>query len=191
MKKFLVAFASVIALSGAAPAVLAAPAAPAAPAAAGAVDPQISAAVRAMFEAMKYRDIMKATFAQMEVSLPQNMRAGAIAAVNADPKLDAKAKQAKLAEMEKAVPQIGAALHTLFSDPGLMEEMLDALVPIYARTYTLDEVRQMSAFYQSPVGQKMLATTPQLMGEGMAISNQIMAPRINKLMQSLTKDAKK
>lgn len=191
MKKFLVAFASVIALSGAAPAVLAAPAAPAAPAAAGAVDPQISAAVRAMFEAMKYRDIMKATFAQMEVSLPQNMRAGAIAAVNADPKLDAKAKQAKLAEMEKAVPQIGAALHTLFSDPGLMEEMLDALVPIYARTYTLDEVRQMSAFYQSPVGQKMLATTPQLMGEGMAISNQIMAPRINKLMQSLTKDARK
>lgn len=191
MKKFLVALASVIALSGAAPAVLAAPAAPAAPAAAGAVDPQISAAVRAMFEAMKYRDIMKATFAQMEVSLPQNMRAGAIAAVNADPKLDAEAKQAKLAEMEKAVPQIGAALHTLFSDPGLMEEMLDALVPIYARTYTLDEVRQMSAFYQSPVGQKMLATTPQLMGEGMAISNQIMAPRINKLMQSLTKDARK
>lgn len=191
MKKFLVAFASVIALSGAAPAVFAAPAAPAAPAAAGAVDPQISAAVRAMFEAMKYRDIMKATFAQMEVSLPQNMRAGAIAAVNADPKLDAKAKQAKLAEMEKAVPQVGAALHTLFSDPGLMEEMLDALVPIYARTYTLEEVRQMSAFYQSPVGQKMLATTPKLMGEGMAISNQIMAPRINKLMQSLTKDAKK
>jgi len=191
MKKALVAFASVIALSGAAPAVLAAPAAPAAPAAAGAVDPQISAAVRAMFEAMKYRDIMKATFAQMEVSLPQNMRAGAIAAVNADPKLDVKAKQAKLAEMEKAVPQIGAALHALFSDPGLMEEMLDALVPIYARTYTLDEVRQMSAFYQSPVGQKMLATTPQLMGEGMAISNQIMAPRINKLMQSLTKDARK
>jgi|GEM_PF-490908 len=188
MKKFLVAFASVIALSGAAPAVFAAPAAPAA---AGAVDPQISAAVRAMFEAMKYRDIMKATFAQMEVSLPQNMRAGAIAAVNADPKLDAKAKQAKLAEMEKAVPQVGAALHTLFSDPGLMEEMLDALVPIYARTYTLEEVRQMSAFYQSPVGQKMLATTPKLMGEGMAISNQIMAPRINKLMQSLTKDAKK
>ncbi len=188
MKKFLVAFASVIALSGAAPAVFAAPAAPPA---ADAVDPQISAAVRAMFEAMKYRDIMKATFAQMEVSLPQNMRAGAIAAVNADPKLDAKAKQAKLAEMEKAVPQVGAALHTLFSDPGLMEEMLDALVPIYARTYTLEEVRQMSAFYQSPVGQKMLATTPKLMGEGMAISNQIMAPRINKLMQSLTKDAKK
>jgi len=72
-----------------------------------------------------------------------------------------------------------------------MEEMLDALVPLYANTYTLEEVRQMSAFYQSPVGQKMLATTPKLMGESMAISNQIMAPRINKLMQSLTKDAKK
>jgi len=187
MKKFLAAFAAVIALSGVAPVY----AAPAAPTAAAAVDPQVSKAVREMFEAMKYRDVMKATFAQMEASLPQNMRAGAVAAINADTKLDAKAKQAKLAEVDQKLPQLAAALHTVFSDPTMMEEMLDALVPIYARTYTLDEVRQMSAFYQSPVGQKMLATTPKLMGEGMAMSNQIMGPRINKLMQSLTQGAKK
>lgn len=180
MKKFLAAFATVIALSSVAPAY-----------AAPAVDPQVSAAVRSMFEAMKYRELMTATFAQMEAALPENMRAGATAAINADPKLDAKAKQAKLAELEKAVPQVRAAIHQVFNDPGLMEEMLDAMVPLYANTYTLEEVRQMSAFYQSPVGQKMLATTPKLMGEGMALSNQIMAPRINKLMQSLTKDAKK
>ncbi|MEW6370502.1 MAG: DUF2059 domain-containing protein [Pseudomonadota bacterium] len=180
MKKFLAAFATVVALSGAAPAC-----------AAPAVDPQVSAAVRAMFESMKYRELMTATFAQMEASLPQNMRAGAAAAINNDPKLDAKAKQAKLAELEKAIPQVSAALHAVFADPGLMEEMLDAMVPLYASTYTLEEVRQMNAFYQSPVGQKMLATTPKLMGEGMAISNQIMAPRINKLMQSLTQNGTK
>ena len=177
MKKFLAAFATVIALSGAAPAC-----------AAPAVDPQVSAAVRSMFESMKYRELMRATFAQMEANLPQNMRAGATAAINNDPKLDAKAKQAKLAELEKTIPKIGAALHTLFNDPALMEELLDAMVPLYASTYTLEEVRQMNAFYQSPVGQKMLATTPKLMGESMALSNQIMGPRINKLMQKLAQD---
>jgi len=185
MKKFLAAFAAIIALGGLAPAHAAAPAAP--PAAA-AVDPQVGAAVRAMFEAMKYRELMQATFAQMEVSLPQNMRTGAIAAINNDPTLDAKAKQAKLAEMEKELPKIAAAIHQVFTDPGLMEEMLDAMVPLYANTYTLEEVRQMNAFYQSPVGRKMLATTPKLMGEGMAISNQIMMPRLNQLMQSLTQN---
>ena len=178
MKKFLAAFATVIAMAGVAPAYAAAPA----------VDPQVSAAVRSMFESMKYRELMRATFAQMEANLPQNMRAGATAAINNDPKLDAKAKQAKLAELEKAIPKVGAALHALFNDPALMEEMLDVMVPLYANTYSLEEVRQMNAFYQSPVGQKMLATTPKLMGEGMALSNQIMGPRINKLMQSLAQD---
>ena len=181
MKKFLAAFAAVIAMAGAAPVHAAAPA----------VDPQISAAVRSMFESMKYRELMKATFAQMEAGLPQNMRAGAAAAINNDPQLDAKAKEVKLAELDKAIPKVGAALHTLFADPALMEEMLDAMVPLYASTYTLEEVRQMNTFYQSPVGQKMLATTPKLMGEGMAIGNQVMAPRINKLMQSLMQDGAK
>lgn len=174
MKKFLAAFATVIALSGAAP-VSAAPA----------VDPQVSAAVRSMFDAMKYRELMKATFAQMEANLPQNIRAGAAAAVENDPRLDAAAKKARLAELDKALPQVSAAIHTLLSDPGLMEEMLEAMVPLYANTYTLEEVRQMNAFYQSPVGQKMLATTPKLMGESMVLSNQIIGPRINKMMQSL------
>jgi hypothetical protein len=180
MKKFLAAFATVIAISGVAPAV-----------AAPAVDPQVSAAVRSMFESMKYRELMMATFAQMEASLPQNIRAGAAAAIDNDPKLDAAAKQAKRAELEKAIPRISAAIHSVFADPALMEEMLDAMVPLYANTYTLEEVRQMNAFYQSPVGQKMLATAPKLMGEGMAVSNQIVAPRINKLMQSLTQDSGK
>ncbi len=180
MKKFLAAFATVIAISGAAPAM-----------AAPAVDPQVSAAVRSMFESMKYRELMTATFAQMETSLPQNIRAGAAAAIDNDPRLDAAAKQVKLAELEKVIPRVSAAIHSVFADPTLMEEMLDAMVPLYANTYTLEEVRQMNAFYQSPVGQKMLATTPKLMGEGMAISNQIVAPRINKLMQSLTQDSAK
>lgn len=180
MKKFLAAFATVIAISGVAPAV-----------AAPAVDPQVGAAVRSMFESMKYRELMTATVAQMEASLPQNIRTGAAAAIDNDPKLDAAAKQAKLAELEKAIPRISAAIRSVFADPALIEEMLDAMVPLYANTYTLEEVRQMNAFYQSPIGQKMLATTPKLMGESMAISNQIIAPRINKLMQSLTQDSAK
>jgi hypothetical protein len=50
----------------------------------------------------------------------------------------------------------------------------------------VDEIHQMSAFYQSPVGQKMLATTPKLMSEMMAINNRVVIPRIQKLMAQAT-----
>ena len=60
--------------------------------------------------------------------------------------------------------------------------------PVYARHYTLDEVRQLSAFYKTPVGHKSLVVMPQLMAESMAVSNQVLGPRLNKLMQSISKN---
>jgi hypothetical protein len=60
--------------------------------------------------------------------------------------------------------------------------MLAEMVPLYADTYTLDEIRQLSAFYASPLGQKMLANMPKLMSRSMEISNRVMMPRMQKMM---------
>lgn len=177
MKKFLLAFSTVLALAGTAPS-YAAPAA----------DPQVTAAVKQMFEAMRYREIMTDMYKQMEASIPANIRRTTTAAVNADPRLDAAAKQARLAEMEKRLPAATAAIRTLFRDPAVTDEILEAMVPVYARHYTLDEVRQLSAFYKTPVGHKSLVVMPQLMAESMAVSNQVLGPRLNKLMQSISKN---
>src|SRR5262245_27874601 len=35
-------------------------------------------------------------------------------------------------------------------------EMLDAAATVYAKSFTLDEIRQIDAFYRLPVGQKLL-----------------------------------
>jgi hypothetical protein len=79
----------------------------------------------------------------------------------------------------------------MISDPALLDEIIAEMVPLYANTYSVAEIRQLAAFYQSPVGQKMLASMPKLMSEGLVISNRIIGPRVGKIvaqtMQAIAK----
>jgi hypothetical protein len=171
MKKILAVLATAITLS-----------VPAFAQTAPALDPAVVDAVKQMQSAMKLRDVMTASMQQLEQSMPQNLRASVTQMINSNTTLDASQKQKQVAQMEQRLPAMLGEMHELFSDPTLVEEMLAEMVPLYARTYTVDEIHQLSAFYQSPVGQKMLATMPRLMTESMAISQRVMMPRIQKVM---------
>lgn len=48
---------------------------------------------------------------------------------------------------------------------GELEEMM---ADVYARHFTSDDVRQLLAFYRTPVGQKLLAMQPAVLQESMA-----------------------
>jgi uncharacterized protein len=41
----------------------------------------------------------------------------------------------------------------------------DAMVPIYARAFTMEDIQEMTKFYESPVGQKMVKQLPQVTQE--------------------------
>ena len=51
---------------------------------------------------------------------------------------------------------------------------------MYARHFTVTELRQIAAFYKTPVGVKTLTIMPQLMNESMLMGQQIVMPRIGK-----------
>jgi hypothetical protein len=172
MKKFLASIATVAALA----------VAPAFAQTAPALDPATVAATKQMLDAMKVRELTAASFKQVVQVMPSQMRTMAAGAINNDPKLGPDQKKAALAKFEKSLPKLTAALDKMFSDPALVDEMIAEMVPLYARTYTLAEIEQLNSFYQSPLGQKMLANMPKLMAESMEISNRLMAPRIQKFM---------
>jgi len=65
--------------------------------------------------------------------------------------------------------------------------MLDRLVPLYANTFTRQEIRDMLAFYESPTGKKVVATMPQLMAAGQRIGADIGKELLPELKQRLTK----
>ncbi len=52
------------------------------------------------------------------------------------------------------------------------DAIIDNIVPIYAKYFTDQELKELIVFYKSPVGAKNLALTPQLMTEVMEASAQ-------------------
>ena len=56
----------------------------------------------------------------------------------------------------------------MLGDDGL----LDDLVPVYARNFSHQDVRDMIAFYETPLGLKTLEVMPKLMQESMQVGQQ-------------------
>jgi hypothetical protein len=175
MKKHVAALASAVILS-------CAPALSHAAAPMPSADPAVVAATREMLAAMKVHDMMVRTIASMEQQMPAQMRAGMTAAINGNPNLTPQQKAEQLKKAEEAARAATAQAHEVFSDPTLVDDMIAEMVPMYAETYTLDEIRQLTAFYMSPLGQKMQANMPMLMNRSMEISQRVMMPRIQKAM---------
>jgi hypothetical protein len=51
-------------------------------------------------------------------------------------------------------------------------ELIEKLMPIYDKYYTMDDLKAINAFYTSPVGQKLIANLPQITQESMQIGRQ-------------------
>jgi hypothetical protein len=145
-------------------------------------DPAVVAATKDMFAAMKVREMMTNMMAQMEQQMPIQGRAMRTAAINGNPNMTPQQKAEQLAKVDENVQAAVTEAHAVFSDPTLIDDMIAEMVPLYAETYTLDEIHQLTAFYASPLGQKMQATMPALMSRSMQISQRVMMPRIQKVM---------
>jgi hypothetical protein len=53
-----------------------------------------------------------------------------------------------------------------------IDEMLDKVAGVYARNFTVEELRDITAFYRSATGQKLVERQPDIMKESMAIGQQ-------------------
>ncbi|HEX8091468.1 MAG TPA: DUF2059 domain-containing protein, partial [Blastocatellia bacterium] len=62
--------------------------------------------------------------------------------------------------------------------------------PIYNKFYTEEDLKALTAFYKSPVGQKSLELMPQLMAESMEKSSEILLPKIMKIATEVMEEEK-
>lgn len=145
------------------------------------------AAVRELLDAMNYRTMWQASMAEMSKSMPAMMRKQGEASLAADTKLTDAERKARLAKMEAELPKVAAAMQIVFTDPGLMADMEEEMVSLYSRHFTADELKQMAAYYRTPVGKKSMQLMPQVLTESMAISQRITMPRIQKAMEQFRK----
>jgi uncharacterized protein len=105
------------------------------------------------------------------------------------------AKQAKLGAEEgfkqkipDATPaqlaQVDKFAENLFKDMPI-NEMIDAMIPIYQKHLTKEDLGAILAFYSSPVGQKLQREQPAMMQEGMQVGGEIGRRRLSTMMQQM------
>ncbi|HEU4452291.1 MAG TPA: DUF2059 domain-containing protein [Longimicrobium sp.] len=65
------------------------------------------------------------------------------------------------------------------------DALKDGYAELYARTFTEDELRQMSAFYRTPAGQKLTRAMPQLMRAGAELGSRAVREHEGELRQMI------
>jgi hypothetical protein len=77
-----------------------------------------------------------------------------------------------IANFKKAQPEVPDEFWNRFEKKFGSHDLVDQLVPVYDKYYTKQDLDGLLTFYESPVGQKVLKTMPQVMQESMQIGQE-------------------
>lgn len=67
----------------------------------------------------------------------------------------------------------------------LDSKLTELYAPIYQKHLTLDDLKKIVAFYESPVGKKLSEATPAMMSEGMQVGQKLGVEIVTELQQEL------
>lgn len=153
-----------------------------------AADPAALQAARDMLTAMHYEDTAARMMEQISAQMPQVMQQSAMAAINGNPKLTPEQKQKAVEKLKAELPRMTGAMQGMFADGSMIKEMVAEMAPLYARHFTAAELRELAAFYATPLGVKMMAEMPRIAGESMQISQRVMMPRIQAMVAKIVSE---
>ena len=157
------------------------------PAAPVAVTPDARAAIKELIETTRTRDNLSKAFQAMSQSLAPQMAQAMNISIENNASLSAEQKQKVRANMTTPFDNAVKEAVTMLTDPKVVDESIERMYPIYAKYYTPDEIRQITAFYKTPVGTKSLTAMSQVINESMAAGFSVVQPRLNALMEKTVK----
>ena len=71
------------------------------------------------------------------------------------------------------------------------KEIADNNAIVYANTYTEQELQEMTKFYKTPTGQKVVETMPQLMSQALAANQMVIAQTLQESMTAIREQVQK
>lgn len=127
-------------------------------------------------DVVRFLDLLqiKARMVQMMDGMKGSMKTGA----------EASLKQQLPNATPEQLAKVDAFADTVFKALPI-DEMVDAMIPIYQRHLTKADLDSIVAFYSSPAGEKLLKEQPAMMAEGMKAGQDIMLKRVPELTQRL------
>jgi len=158
------------------------PAAATPAAAPAAVDPAVNKAVREMLGHLQFREQLAARFQMGANQLPQILLRANAERINANTKLTLDQKKAEMAIVANDVKKQVQGAQQALSDPKLLDDAMDAIVPVYAAKFTLAELNEFNAFQRRPLAVKMRSVMPQVGQETNAVVQRLISERVGKLL---------
>ncbi len=134
-------------------------------------------------------------------SIPQQIAPGIAQQMNEalqkavkDKKLTAAQQQRARADLPKLVdgylraemPRLGESMRKTWGAMDMKKTVYDSAVPFYVENFDAAELRQILAFQSSPVGQKVLGKTPQLVGALLPAMQQSLVNSARPLVEAAT-----
>ena len=180
---FIAAGAATVAVDASAQAPTKAAAAAPAPAAAPItpVTPEQRAAIKELLDVTHARDNLGRAFQAMAQSVPVQMAGAANRQIEESP-ITQDQKQKVREGLNGTFPGVVKDADALITDPKNVDVALEKMIGIYARNFTVEEIRQIVAFYKTPVGVKTLTTMPQVVNETMQAGIATFQPKLAALL---------
>ena len=150
------------------------------------VTPAMRAAIKELLDVTKTRDNLTRTYQAMSASLPQQMAQAMNAKIeeaSITPEQKQKVRESMNAPFANAVKEG----NTIVNDPKSIDAAMDKVYPVYAKHFTIDEIKQLTAFYKSPLGTKTLTEMPQVVAETMNTGVTLFQPRLAALIDKTVK----
>ena len=151
------------------------------------VDADRKAAVRELLDAMNFKQMISQMAGAMSQSMPQ-MIDQMIDGVAAGGKLTPEQRAEARALASSAKENTSRQMAELFNDPQVVQGMEDITARVYAKHFSMSEIKAIAAFYTSPAGKKMLTVMPQVMQETMPELMAVMQPKMMAMMEKTARE---
>jgi hypothetical protein len=135
--------------------------------------PATKADVERYFQIVKSHDMMKKVMAAMTPAVHQMMHEQFL-----------KHQDELPADYE---PKMNAMIDTMFENMP-MDEMMQAMVPVYQKHLTKSDIDNLVAFYSSPTGAKLLRDMPSILSEAMQDMMPIMTKHVDTVKRTLLRE---
>lgn len=77
-----------------------------------------------------------------------------------------------ITSMRSQFPQVPQVFWDEFSAEVNADQLINRLIPIYDKYLTDEDIKQLIAFYRTPVGKKLISVSPQIASDSLTIGQQ-------------------
>ena len=112
------------------------------------------------------------SISQAEVSAEKRKEIEKMLQLTGMEKLMGQMKSQMLAGFQSQMPDVPKEFWDKAGKKMDMRGLLEKIIPIYDKYYTLEDLKAVNAFYETPAGRKIIATLPQVMQESMKVGQE-------------------